>query len=167
MVLSPAIISMTSGYLMKIGLKDFSFWHNFKWAFWNDIKWAFPESSSISWIMPNSSLERILCLYKWVIVKLMSMCVADMIWKFVYFHYKLMVVNSDYHKFFRGRRIKELEAVDDFFGIGSVCNRSSVCDHLKRCGCKFGCRNKNHLNYYAPQRASIWDGECLERRRWI
>ena len=96
----------------------------------------------------------------------MSMCVADMIWKFVYFHYKLMVVNSDYHKFFRGRRIKELEAVDDFFGIGSVCNRSSVCDHLKRCGCKFGCRNKNHLNYYAPQRASIWDGECLESRRW-
>lgn len=55
-------------------------------------------------------------------------------------------LNSDYHKLFRRLLIKDLRAVDDVFWLGPVCNRASVGDHLERYGCKFGCRNKKHMN---------------------
>lgn len=68
-------------------------------------------------------------------------------------------LNSDYYKFFRKLLIKDLRAVDDIFWLGPVWNRDSVGDHLERYGCKFGCRNKKHMNCSSKEGETIgmWD----------
>lgn len=108
-VLHPAIIRRTPGCLVTTRLKDFCFWHNSKWALQNDVKWTCHGDSpwkdrSISWILPNSVNERVLCLHnhEWLFTK--CLYVADMTQQSVYFHYKLVLMlhgrlNSDYHCF--------------------------------------------------------------------
>lgn len=129
-VLCPAIIRRTPGCLVTTRLKDFSFWHNSEWTLWNDVKWTCHgdnlwKDRGISWILPNSVNERVLCLHNnaWLFTE--RLYVADMIRESVYFHYKLVVMlhgrlNSDYHKLLWERLINELRAVDDFFGLGCL-----------------------------------------------